>query len=122
MILIDTSVWADHFRRTNDIIHTLVDRGIVLAHPFVIGELAMGNLGRRAQTLADLASLPTCAVAQPAELLLFVDKAPLYGTGIGFVEAHLLASTQLTAGASLWTNDKRLRAMAEGMSLAARLM
>jgi hypothetical protein len=82
----------------------------------------MGNLANRSDALRDFADLPACVVAQPAELRLFVDNARLHGTGICFVDAQLLASTQLTAGASFWTNDKRLRAAAERMALAARLV
>ena len=120
MILVDTSVWADHFRRNSEVLLTLLKARQVLGHPFVVGELAMGNLARRQETLSDLAALQTCVVAETAEILRFIEQERLYGTGVGFVDAHLLVSVRLTPGAYIWTNDKRLGAVADRLSLRAK--
>lgn len=121
MILVDTSVWIDHFRTGDPILSALLNDTAVLTHPFVIGELAMGNLRQRHTILADLSSLPSAVAAQDAEVMRFVDQEVLFGAGIGFVDAHLLAATRLTPGAALWTRDKRLATVAERLSLAARV-
>lgn len=122
MILVDTSVWVDHFRRTDARLSELLGRGGVLAHPFVIGELALGNLRQRDGILEALQNLRSAKVASDAEMLRFIAQQRLSGLGIGYVDAHLLAAVQLTPGARLWTKDKRLRAAAEGLSLNADLV
>ncbi len=117
MILVDTSVWIDHLRTGDEKLSTLLDTGRVLAHPFVIGEIALGYLRQRETILSALLDLPQATVATDAELLLFVEEHSLAGLGIGYVDVHLLASTRLTAGSALWTRDKRLIGAAERMSL-----
>ena len=121
MILVDTSVWIDHLRRRDEILTSLLEQGAVLAHPFVIGELALGSLPRRDFVLNSLRRLPRANVARDEEIMRFVDREALFGIGIGFVDAHLLAATRLTAGATLWSRDRRLQAAAEKLALAARL-
>ncbi len=118
MILVDTSVWVDHLRAGDQVLAGLLEAGDVLAHPFVIGELALGNLPRRDQTLRGLQDLPKAEVATDREVLHFVDWHRLFGLGIGYVDAHLLASVGLTAGAGLWTRDRRLGRAADRMGLA----
>jgi predicted nucleic acid-binding protein len=98
-----------------------LDHGRVLAHPFVIGELALGNLGRRSTILDDLGQLPSAVVADPREVLGFIESAALMGRGMGYVDVHLLASARLTAGARIWTFDKRLADAAEGLGLGGRV-
>lgn len=120
MILADTSVWVDHLRRGHPTLARLLEACEVLAHPFVIGELALGHLERRDLILGDLRDLPQAAVASHQELLHFIGQRRLFGRGLGYVDAHLLAATQLTAGAALWTQDKRLHRVAEELALAAR--
>ena len=93
----------------------------VLAHPFVIGELALGSLRQRESILAYLQNLPQATVAGDTEVLRFVNQEALYGHGIGYVDVHLLASVRLTAGGSLWTRDKRLHAVAGRLGLAVAL-
>ena len=121
MILVDTSVWIDHFRAGNETLTNLLDAGEVLGHPFVIGELALGNLRQRDALLADLQDLPQAATASDEEVLNLIDREALYGRGIGYVDAHLLAASRLTVGSKLWTLDRRLHAVAANLGLAARL-
>lgn len=118
MILVDTAVWIDHFRETDRQLTTLLERSVVLAHPWVTGELALGNLRGRAEILRLLDDLPQATVATPAELLVVIDHRELYGVGIGYVDAQLLAATMLTDGAKLWTRDRRLLAAAHRLDLA----
>jgi predicted nucleic acid-binding protein len=92
----------------------------VLAHPFVIGELALGTLRHPEDVLGALGKLPQAVRAQDAEVLLLIQARNLTGLGIGYVDVHLLASTMLTRDASLWTHDKRLAALASQLSLAPR--
>lgn len=113
MILADTSVWVGHFRGTETGLVALLNEGRVVMHPFILGELALGNFADRARVLGDLAALPKMAVAMEAEVLRFIEAARLYGRGIGYVDAHLLAAVRLTPGVRLWTGDKRLGAVAE---------
>jgi len=98
----------------------LLDDGEVLLHPFIIGELALGNLRQRESVLADLLRLPQASAASDAEVMHLIQQERLFAIGIGYVDAHLLAATRLTPGASLWTRDNRLSAAAERLSLAAR--
>jgi predicted nucleic acid-binding protein len=121
VILADTSVWVDHLRASNKALVALLDAGMVLAHPFVIGELALGNLRQREIVLKALADLPHASIATEAEVLHFVERQALFGRGIGYIDAHLLAAVQLTAGTELWTNDKRLHGVAAQLGLANTL-
>ena len=118
MILVDTSVWIGHLRANDRSLSNLLVAGRVLAHPFVTGELALGNLRQRAIILESLSDLPQAKVATDGEVRHFVDEHALFGRGIGYVDAHLLAAVRLTAGAVLWTRDKRLQRVAERLKLA----
>jgi hypothetical protein len=119
VILVDTSVWVDHLRASDSRLVALLQSGQVLAHPFVIGEIALGYLNQRQIVLADLANLPQATVARDNEVLHFIDRNGLAGTGLGYVDAHLLASAQLVAGTALLTRDKRLQGAAIRLNLAA---
>jgi predicted nucleic acid-binding protein len=118
LILVDTSVWVDHFRRGDAQLVDLLERAAVVMHPFVIGEIACGNLGDRLSILELLQDLPAAAMAEGEEVLGFIESRALHGKGIGYVDVHLLASVALTAGAKLWTRDKRLRVAAEALGCA----
>jgi predicted nucleic acid-binding protein len=118
MILADTSVWVDHLRAGEATLARLLDAGAVLVHPFVIGELALGHLRQRATVLGALSDLPRAKAATDDEVLLFIDSHALFGRGVGYVDAHLLAGTRLTEGAVLWTRDRRLHGVAAGLGLA----
>lgn len=118
MILVDTSIWIDHLRVGDPKLAALLQDGHVLAHPWVIGELALGQLSDRSEILRLLHNLPHAQTATDAEVLNLVDNRHLFGLGIGYIDAHLLAATLLTAGAGLWTRDKRLAAIAAQLGLA----
>src|SRR5205823_45071 len=121
VILVDTSVWVEHLRSANAILDELLGGGEVLGHPFVLGELALGNLRRRNVFLSDMRDLPQATVAEDEEVLQMIDRDALFGRGIGYVDAHLLAAARLTAGAKLWTRDWRLQALAAQLGLSATL-
>jgi predicted nucleic acid-binding protein len=112
VILVDTSIWVDHFRAGDAVLADLLESSTVLGHPWVTGELALGRLGERRQLLQLLDSLPQAEVATPAEVAMSIEAHPLHGLGIGYVDAQLLAATRLTPQARLWTRDKRLAAAA----------
>jgi predicted nucleic acid-binding protein len=118
VILVDTSVWVDHLRKDDPGMRMLLDGGRVLLHPFVIGELAMENMNRRDLVLKALRKLPEALVAREEEVLQFVGARRLFGLGIGYIDAHLLTSVQLTPGASLWTRDRRMFDVASKLGLA----
>lgn len=120
MILVDTSVWVDHLRAGDPALAGLLEAGRVLMHPFVLGELACGNLRDRGKVLALLHDLPCAPVADEQEALLYIDRHTLHGRGIGYVDVHLLAATTLHSGARLWTRDRRLHSVAESLSLIWR--
>lgn len=117
MILVDTSVWIDHLRVGDPTLGSLLEDGQVLTHPCVIGELALGQLSHRSEILGLLRNLPHARTATDAEVLHLVEHQHLFGHGVGYVDAHLLAATLLTAGARLWTRDKRLARVAAQLGL-----
>jgi predicted nucleic acid-binding protein len=121
MILVDTTIWVDHLRRGDQGLVSLLEDGQVVSHPFIISELALGDPRHRDRLLAHLSEPPRAIVAGNAEVLHFIQQDRLFGIGIGYVDAHLLAATRLTQDASVWTRDKRLSAAAERLSLASRL-
>ena len=92
--------------------------GKVLAHPFVTGELALGNLVNHHAVLGALQEMPQSKVATDAEVLQFISEKTLFGSGIGYTDAHLLAAVLLTPGSTLWTRDRRLRALASRLAVA----
>ena len=120
MILVDTSVWIDHLRGKDEGLTRLLGKGQVLAHAFVLGEVALGNLANRDTVLAALRGLPQAQVATDSEVQQLITTEKLYGTGIGYIGAHLLASARLWVGALLWTRDKRLSAVSADLGLNAQ--
>ena len=121
MILADTSIWIDHFRRSDARLVQFLDRGEIVVHPFVIGELALGYVPRVAAMIDDLQKLPKATVAGADEVLNFIARRKLSGSGLGYVDVHLLAAAALAPETHLWTRDKRLHDVAQSLSLAARI-
>ena len=116
MILVDTSVWVDHFRAANRALAGILNGDLVFTHPFVIGELACGGLKYRARILADLNALPPAKVATHEEVLQLVEQRVLWGRGIGWIDAHLLASA-LLSNCRLWTLDRPFRKVASDIGV-----
>lgn len=108
MILADSSIWVDHFRRSDTLLRSLIAGGRMVMHPYVAAELALGPLSQRHEKLALLDILLTVNVAETAEVRRLMEAHSLYSRGIGFVDAHLIASCLLTPGTKLWTWDGRL--------------
>ena len=119
MILVDTSIWIDHFRSTDEQLAALLMRNEVLGHPFLIGEIALGSVARRADVLRYLNNLPAAVSASHAEVMIFINRHKLANTGLGYVDATLLASAALTTGSALWARDKNLHAAAVRCGIAA---
>jgi len=116
MVLVDTSVWVSHLRDGNNELASLLNEGRVLCHPFIIGELACGNLKDRAMILSFLQWLPMSIEAEHEEVLYFIENNRLMGKGIGYVDAHLIASAVLT-GIPIWTLDKKLAQVADSLQI-----
>ena len=120
MILADTSVWIDHLRNGDRNLVRELQNTRIMIHPFIVGELALGNIARRGDILTLLQDLPQAEVATDAEVLHLIEKKRLMGRGIGFIDAHLIASVLLSGAVKLWTRDKRLHALAGDMGLACQ--
>lgn len=118
MILVDTSVWIDHIRRGDPHLVRLLESFSAATHPFVIGEIALGSLRNRATIIESLSGLPSVSVATEEETLAFIERQSLAGSGVGYVDAHLLAAVRLTPGAKLLTRDKKLKAAADALGLS----
>src|SRR3954447_23558557 len=117
LFLADTSIWIDHFRKTDAALGELLSRRNILLHPFVLGELALGYVPNLDEMIDDFRDLPRAAVADAEEVLQLIRRNKLYGSGIGYVDAHLLASCRLGGNTLLWTRDKRLVAAASLLSV-----
>jgi predicted nucleic acid-binding protein len=117
VILVDTSVWIDHLRSGEPALATALEGGRVMMHPFVLGELACGNLQNRREVLRLLNALPAAPTATDPEALDFIERRALMGRGLGYIDVHLLASTALAAAARMWTRDRRLAAVAAELEL-----
>ena len=125
MILADTSIWIDHFRsgnrsKTNELRKHL-NEGQIVIHPSIAAELALGSLEQRTKILALLDLLPQVRMAQLGEVRLMIEARRLYSLGIGLTDAHLIASVFINPPTLLWTRDRRLRTVAEGLGIHARL-
>ncbi len=118
MVIVDTSVWVAHLRVGSRRLHELLDNTQVMSHDFIVGELACGNLKRRREILDLFEALPRAPLLSQKEVLYFIEHHSLMGTGIGFVDAHLLASAQLS-NVPLWTLDSSLRRAAASLGLSS---
>ncbi len=119
MILADTSVWVDHFRKRDTELYQQLQRNNIFLHPFIVAELVLGNLPDRQKTIGSLDLLPMARVAQLSEVRRMIEARSLFQRGIGFVDAHLIASTLITPHTVLWSRDKRLRDVAETLGIGA---
>jgi predicted nucleic acid-binding protein len=120
MVLVDTSVWVSHLRNGNTELANLLNNGMVVCHPLIVGELACGNLQNRTVILSFLKLLPMCIETEHEEVLSFVEKNRLMGKGIGYVDAQLVASAILT-GIPIWTLDKKLEQVADGLHIKYKI-
>jgi hypothetical protein len=117
MILVDTSVWVFHLRKGEPELATLLNNGEVLCHPFIIGELACGNMKNRSEILSLLCALPMAILAGHDEVLHFIEKNNLMGKGLGYIDIHLAASAVLT-DIPLWTLDKKLQPVLKSLDVS----
>jgi predicted nucleic acid-binding protein len=115
VILVDTSVWIDHFHRPNAMLASALTDGQVGTHPFIVGELALGSIPHRSETLALLQTLPSLTLSADDEVMAFVTRHGLAGSGLGWVDVHLLNAARRERW-SLWSNDRRLRAAAADLT------
>jgi predicted nucleic acid-binding protein len=121
MILVDTSVWIDHINASEPMLVDLLAEERVLAHPYVIGEIALGGLRNREVVLGALRDLPSAPIAAAEEIFYFIEGEQLFNRGIGYVDTALLASARLQTGVTIWTRDKRLKKIADELGLGAAL-
>ena len=120
-MIVDSSIWIDHLRREEPRLTKFLIGKKALMHPHVLGEIALGCIGNREAVLNRFLRLPTPNVAEDGHVLDIIDRQGLWGSGIGYTDAHLVASALLTPDGRLWTRDKRLRRVAERLSIAADL-
>ena len=121
MVLVDTSVWVNHFRAGDAALSALLNHGQVCMHPFVLGELALGNLRQTDAAFDALKGLPQMGAALDDEVMALIARQNLAGRGIGYVDAHLITSVFLTPGSRLWTQDQRLHQVAKSLGRDAAL-
>lgn len=121
MILADTAIWVDHLHHGDDLMANLLDSGGIVIHPHVIGEVALGSLRNRAVILDGLQKLPRVMMADEEEVIGLIERGALFGAGIGYVDAHLLAAALLTPDARLWTRDRRLREASERLGVGSAI-
>lgn len=119
MILVDASVWIDHLRHGSAALGEMLGRRLVLCHPWVVGEIALGSLARRHEVITLMRGLPQAPVAGPDEVLAMIEAEQLHGQGIGWVDAQLLAAARLAGSTGILTRDRRLRTAAERLAIAA---
>jgi predicted nucleic acid-binding protein len=107
VILVDTSIWIDFLRDGNDLLKEFLEKGQVMVHPLIVGELSCGNISKRKNFLQLINELPQAKESSHQEVLHFIESKKLYGKGVGFVDLHILCSAILS-NTPLWTGDKRL--------------
>ncbi len=117
MVLVDTSIWVTHLRHGSPALAELLLDAQVACHPFIVGELACGSIRHRKRFLTLLQSLPMLPVVSSEELLFFIERHKLMGMGLGFLDAHLLASARLSR-TPLWTADQKLKTAARKLKAA----
>jgi len=118
MILADTSIWIDHLRAKDTALSNYLETNFIVSHDYVIGEIALGSLGRRDVILNALDGLPKLKQASESEVRAMIERDHLFGLGIGYVDAHLIAAVRLSPGTRIWTRDKRLRQATERLNIS----
>jgi predicted nucleic acid-binding protein len=121
VILADTSVWVDHLRSGDRELSNLLNKGMIVMHPYVLGEIALGHLRNRTAILEHMSELPTAPKASDEEVLALIAQHSLHGIGLGLIDVHLLAAATLMPPTLLWTRDRRLQKAASSLGLAADL-
>jgi hypothetical protein len=121
MILADTGIWIDYFRRRDAKMRKLLEDGQVATHPFIVAEIALGSLHDRRKTLSEMEALWEVKVARLAEVRRLIEVHALYSRGIGLIDVHLIASCLLTQGTQLWTRDFSLQKIAKSLGIHAEL-
>lgn len=116
MILVDTSIWIDHLNKSDTRLITLLEEESVYVHPFVIGELACGNINNRDEILNLLNALPQISTANLDEILFFINQHKLYGKDLGYIDVHLIASCMMDK-AKLYTRDKKLFQITKNLNI-----
>ncbi len=117
MLLVDTSVWIDHFRKSNEQLEEVLNNGDIMCHPFIIGELACGNIKNRKEILSLMKELPMSYKASHDEIFELIERRKLMGRGLGFIDMHLIASAFLS-NVCLWSFDKNLNKIAIELKIA----
>ena len=117
LILVDSSVWIDHFRKANTQLQSILEEGLVVTHPFIVGELALGSIRSRSEILTWLQTLPQLLMVNHNEILYFIEQNRLFNQGIGLVDTQLLASCLIQGNALLWTRDKHLNEAANKLNI-----
>jgi predicted nucleic acid-binding protein len=107
-VLVDTSIWIDHLNKTDEAFSTLLASKPVVVHPYIVGEILLGSLKQREVVRRTLEGFKSVTVAEDSEVLGFIEHNQLFGAGIGYIDAHLLAAAKLSDGVRLWTRDRRL--------------
>ena len=120
-LLVDTSVWVDHLRKDDALLAEALSENRVAMHPHILGEIALGSLKNRRTVLSLLENLPQAPTATDREVQTLIERRRLFGRGIGYVDAHLLAAASLAPGLAIWTRDKRLMGVADDLDLLADL-
>ena len=121
MYLVDTSVWIDHLRASDPQLVDALGQQLVLGHPFIAGELALGSLKNRATIIAMLKNLPSVTRADDNEVLRMIEDRKLFARGLGLIDAHLLAAALIEGDVQIWTKDKRFQTIATELNVAASL-
>ena len=120
-LLVDTSVWVDHLRKHDPLLAEALEDNRVVMHPHILGEISLGSLKDRQTVLSLLENLPQTPTATGREVQIFIERRRLFGRGIGYVDAHLLAAASLAPGLAIWTRDKCLMGVAGDLNLLADL-
>jgi predicted nucleic acid-binding protein len=120
VILVDASVWIDHIAAAEPQLLSLLNNGDVVTHPFVIGEVALGHIRTRSAVLGELDKIVQAILASDREVRALIERHKFHGKGIGYIDAHLIASVILTPGCSVWTRDRHLRSIADAMGVSAK--